>query len=201
MVFQVSLLSQTDSNFLGIESRRKDFERLTFEGPGSDSIFENRVPFSGNRLNIFPLKQLIKQNIFPGNYICKTWVEDKNKNKSGYQSFSFNLLNPDFPALGIDSPVNSFFAVPEIKGDSFLLQIRGFGSRIQEMSYQWYDSIPAQSLGERQIQNVPSEPNEYTFKSYLYFPNARNRNLKLRLGIKNKSDRAAYYWLDVKRIL
>ncbi len=199
LVFKVSLLSRTEENELRIETSRKSFDRLNFEGPGTENISDNRMSFSGKSLDLFPMKQKLKADAIPGIYTFKTQVADRDNKLSRIQTFSCNILNPDFPALGIDSPVNSFFTVPEIVGNGFLLKTRGFGSRIAEMSCQWFDSIAVGSLSEKLLMLPAGEPNEAVFRQFVSFPAVRNRNLKLRLGIKNKSERAAYYWLDVKR--
>jgi hypothetical protein len=201
LLLLVSSLSHTEENELQIMSGRESFDRLDYEGPGTAALpdSQNRIAFSGKNLTRFPLKQKIETSAMPGKYTFTLQVADRNKRLSQLQKFSCNILNPDFPALGIDSPVNSFFTVPQIAGSGFVLKTRGFGSRIAEMSCQWYDSLASGSLSEKLLLQPPGEPNEAVFRQFVTFPSLLNRSFKLRLGIKNKSGRAANYWLDVKR--
>jgi hypothetical protein len=109
------------------------------------------------------------------------------------------MSHPDYPALALDTPAKAFAAIPEIAADSFVVRMRGFGNKIAEISAQWFDSIPSAPYGEKLILNPEGTPNEALFRKVVYFPTFLNLNFKLRIGIKNQTGRAVYYWLSVRR--
>jgi hypothetical protein len=193
--------SSNENNTLIFGAFRWPSQFREYSGP--DSLFAGVVtrPLPAGTGQGLIQKIGIDPSILPGSYRFFGLVRDPEGNYSDSVRFDCFILNPEYPDLALDTPVNGLAALNVIASNAFPFRFRAVGNGLAFLQIQWFDSTKTIGLSPAiQFPLNPIQPID-TVRGILDFPPVNSKNLFLRAILSNNAQRRISWWVPFRKSL